>query len=97
MLPINGTAKGWAGPNDNYAGRRYYNATPGQTIDAIDLDANTLNSQGFAAIGDSSGPTSVRPNNIYLRPGWTHIDTTIPAVVAWDGATWRNVITGATA
>ena len=100
MIPINpggGSVTGWAGSPENRLDRRYYIATAGQTVDVTDGDQTTVNSQGFAQVGDSSGPTSSRPNNLYLRPGWTHIDTTIPAVVAWDGANWRNVLTGATA
>jgi hypothetical protein len=98
MLPIKGAAAtGWAGPNDNVAGRRYYTAAAGGFIDAIDADATTLNSQGFAAIGDASGTTAQRPNNAYLRPGFVYLDTTLALIVAWDGVAWRNPVTGATA
>ena len=98
MLPTKASSTGWCGPNDNVAGRRYYTAVPGGFIDAIDVDATTLNSQGFAAIGDASGTTAQRPNTTYLRPGFLYLDTTLALIVAWDGvANWRNPVTGATA
>jgi hypothetical protein len=99
MLPINPTStiKGWAGSNDNVAARRYYSAGSGAFIDAIDGDASVLGSQGFVAVGDASGTTAARPNNVYLRPGFTYLDTTLALIVIWDGAAWRNPVTGATA
>jgi hypothetical protein len=96
-IPLNPAGQGWAGSPENRSNRRYYAAVAGGMIDAVDVDATTLNSQQFVAIGDSSGTTAQRPSTSSLRLGWIHIDTTIPAVVAWDGHDWRNVISGATA
>jgi hypothetical protein len=41
----------------------------------------------------TSGPTTARPT--YPKPGVVFVDTTIPAVIAWDGAAWRNLASGA--
>jgi len=99
MLPLNGaTQNGWAGPNDNVASRRYYTATAGGFIDATgdpSVDASTLTSQGFVLVG-ASGPTSSRPTLAgYLKPGFVYVDTTLSLVIVWDGAAWRNPVTGA--
>jgi hypothetical protein len=58
---------------------RAYSAAPGSVVDVIDADAQVLASNGWTKIA-FSGPTS---------------DTTINALVVWDGATWRNPVTGA--
>lgn len=96
MLPVNGNATGWAGSPSNVAARRSYTATPGQTIDATDEeDASTLTSQGFIVIG-GSGTTAARPTTTGLiKPGYFYVDTTLNLVIVWDGANWRNPVTGA--
>ena len=100
MIPKGGGAvSAWLGPNDNVAGRTYYNAAANGTVD-VSCDASgasDLASQGLIAIGDSSGATSTRPNAENLRPGWLHVDTTLNLIVAWNGGGWVNPITGATA
>jgi hypothetical protein len=58
--------------------------------------ASALVSQGLLQVGNSSGTTAQRPTGSgALFPGWIHIDTTLSAVVVFDGTNWRNPITGA--
>lgn len=100
MLAVNArTTTGWAGPPDQSAaaGRRYYPAQAGGTIDPIDLDAVVLGSQGFFAVGNGSGPTASRPNNAGQNPGFLYVDTTLNLIVAWNGIGWVNPLTGASA
>ena len=102
MLPRNGqTVTGWAGPSDigGINARRYYSAGAGGYVDAVDLDAGPLGSQGFLAVGNGSGPTTARPNLVdnASAPGFVYLDTTLSLIVVWDGANWRNPVTGATA
>lgn len=54
-------------------------------------DAAAIASGGFVNIG-SSGPTSARPTN--AKPGAWHVDTTLGEAVVFDGASWRNPVTG---
>jgi hypothetical protein len=58
---------------------------------------------GYAAVG-IGGPTANRPKasdpgvtGSGVTVGAPYLDTTISAVVVWDGAAWRNPFTGATA
>lgn len=100
MLPRNGDAvSAWIGPNDNVAGRTYYNAAANGTVDvACDASAaSDLASQGLIQFGESSGPTASRPNAENLQPGWTHVDTSLGLVVMWNGSGWVNPVTGASA
>jgi hypothetical protein len=101
MLPLNGTQQtGNIGAGTGNPILRSYGAAAGGFIDAIgdpSGDAATLVSQGFLLIG-GSGTTAQRPNGAgFLKPGFLYCDTTASLVVVWDGVSWRNPITGATA
>jgi hypothetical protein len=62
-----------------------------------DADAAALASQGYAIIA-MSGTTASRPNGTaYVKAGVLYIDTTLNAVLVFDGLVWRNVLTGAAA
>jgi hypothetical protein len=77
--------------------RRWYTIAAGSFADVpgdMTGDAAALASQGFAAVA-ASGSTANRPKGI--APGFLYVDTTLSAVVAFDGTNWRNVVTGATA
>jgi hypothetical protein len=78
-------------------GRRY-SGQPGSTLDPPDFDAGPLAANGWVDCS-LSGPTGSRPSSAVGVPalfvGLEFIDTTIGAVIRWDGASWRNVITGA--
>lgn len=101
MLPLNGTLQtGNIGAGAGSPVVRSYSATGGSFIDAVGdpgADASMLGSQGFIAIG-GSGTTAQRPNGTgLLKPGFVYVDTALSLVVVWDGANWRNPVTGATA
>ena len=84
-------------PPPPFPAQRAYVSTVGTPIDVTgDMagDAGMLVNQGYVALG-TSGPTTSRPTGSNLRTGALHIDTTLNAAVIWDGANWRNPITGA--
>src|SRR5277367_3628500 len=94
--PLNGQA------TINVNGRSYSGA-PGTIADIVDADAMILDGAGWTRVC-FSGPTSGRPtislsngNYFAASRGFSYLDTTISAIVVWDGATWRNPITGASA
>lgn len=78
---------------------RVYQCSPGSTIDVPDtggffLDAPTLISNGWVPCSTSGvGVTAARPSDLSATS--TFIDTTLGALVVYDGATWRNPVTGA--
>jgi hypothetical protein len=81
------------------ANGRPYSAAPGAVLDVLDADANVLLANGWVC-GIPSGPTTSRPKTRFsepynVGPGSLFVDTTLAAVIIWDGAAWRNVITGA--
>jgi hypothetical protein len=66
-----------------------------------DSDAHVLAANGWTKVA-FSGPTSARPTvNAANGPYYVasrsmfFVDTTLNAVIVFDGATWRNPITGA--
>ena len=77
---------------------RSYSAGAGQPIDVPDFDAGVLEANGWPRVAPS-GTTSARPtgtNGLYgLRPGLEFYDTTLGALIRYDGATWRNPSSGA--
>lgn len=88
-----------SGPNQTRTinGRTYAGAA-GNVYDVPDFDAGGLEANGWIGCG-ISGATSARPKVTdvpgLLSPGLEFIDSTIGAVIRWDGAAWRNVLTGA--
>jgi hypothetical protein len=102
MIPVGatgGVVTGWCGPNDAVSARRYYSCSPGSTLDVPgdpSCDASVLGSQNFAVVA-MSGTTGSRPTSLGIKAGTLFIDTTLNAVLCWDGVTWRSVLTGAAA
>jgi hypothetical protein len=87
-----------AGPAFNAQMETFFNVAANGFIDAqVDpIAASALVSQGLVQVGNSSGSTAQRPTGSgALFPGWIHIDTTLSKVVVFDGANWRDPITGA--
>jgi hypothetical protein len=106
MLPLAGAnTTGYISSGAGSANQRVYSAAGGSFIDALGSpdagDAASLSSQGFIPIC-ASGPTSSRPAfatttvGVGAR-GVFYLDTTIPKIVVWDGANWRDPVTGSTA
>jgi hypothetical protein len=102
MLPAGGgSVTGYIGAGAGCPIQRAYTATGGGFIDALgdpnSGDASSLSSQGFLLIA-ASGTTAQRPNGMGIqKPGFLYVDTTIAKVVVWDGANWRDPVTGSTA
>ncbi len=80
---------------------RTYSAAPGGCVDAPDQDAMHLAANGWLipTTVQGSGATTQRPTNLgngaRISAGYTWMDTTVGAVIVYDGATWRNPASGA--
>jgi hypothetical protein len=79
---------------------RTYSAVPGQALDIFDADAETLAANGWISVC-LSGPTSARPSpNLNVSPpyiaapGFKFLDTTLGKIVVYDGAAFRDPVTG---
>jgi hypothetical protein len=77
---------------------RTYTGAPGTVQDILDTDAMMLSANGWVDCGQS-GPTGARPTSAVaaypLVAGVQYVDTTLNAVIRYDGSAWRNVLTGA--
>jgi hypothetical protein len=84
----------------NVSGRVYPAVSPGTMIDVPDFDAAGLCGNGYTRIA-ISGPTSARPSTnpnttppYVAAPGVQFVDTTIGKLIVFDGAVWRDPISG---
>lgn len=84
----------------NVNGRVYPPVSPGTVIDVPDFDTAGLCGNGYTRIA-ISGPTSARPSAnpntappYFAASGLQFVDTTIGKLVVFDGATWRDPVTG---
>jgi hypothetical protein len=80
---------------------RTYSAVPGQALDIFDADAETLAANGWISVC-LSGPTTQRPStNMNGSPpytavaGFKFLDTTLGKIIVFDGANFRDPVTGA--
>lgn len=71
---------------------RSYSAAPGTLLDVPDGDAAVLGANGWTIIAPS-GPTSARPPRSGLT-GNKFFDTTLNQLLIFDGAAWRDQVTG---
>jgi hypothetical protein len=71
---------------------RNHSAAPGVVHDVIDFDADSLGGNGWTRVGEV-GATAQRPVN--PARGKLFTDTSVGAMIIFDGATWRNPATGA--
>lgn len=80
----------------NVNGRKY--ATPaGTPLLVNDYDAGPLESAGWTR-ADTGGTTAARPTGMtMLNKGFKYNDSTVGAMVLWDGKAWRHATTGAAA
>lgn len=77
-------------------GRAYVGA-PGQVLDVPEHDAIHLNGNGWTRV-EESGPSNTRPAGLAPNhAGVRFMDTTLGLLIVWDGATWRDPATGASA
>jgi hypothetical protein len=75
--------------------QRPYIAVAGTIVQALNDDAIQIAPYGWILL-PTFGTTAQRPTS-QLSPGTFYVDTTLSITVVWDGANWRNVITGAIA
>ena len=82
-------------------GGRSYPQTPGAAYDIGQSDAEFLSANGWQTVGQV-GATSQRPSSnlstagIYgAQPGTFYVDTSLNAVIVFDGSGWRSALTGA--
>lgn len=71
-----------------------YAQTPGSVVDVPAADVAGLVAAGWTSV-NKSGATGIRPASPVQ--GQKFVDTTLGVTIAWDGATWRNILTGASA
>ncbi len=97
LAPLSAAQQALVHPNSGKA----YAATPVTVIDVSDADSAFLASNGWTRIA-LSGTTAQRPStNPNVNPpyaasaGLHYVDTTLNAVIVFDGQTWRSPITGA--
>lgn len=73
---------------------RLYSCAVGSTIDVPGFDAYIMLANGWlASAAHSTGTTANRPVN--PKKGTQFLDTTLGALIVFDGKTWRNHQTGA--
>ena len=92
MMPPANAAQG---PNPIYVpGGRSYSCAIGATVDVPDFDAAVMAGNGWThCAAGGSGATSSRPVN--PKRGTIFNDTTLGYLIVWEGANWRNAVTGA--
>jgi len=74
-------------------GGRTYQCNIGSTLDVVDHDAFQLIRNGWHNHGQVV-TTAGRPT-AGIAKDTTLIDSTLGAVIQWDGVQWRNTLTGA--
>src|SRR5712692_8049116 len=82
---------------------RPYSVSPGSVLDIPDHDAVWAGGNGWEPalvnFEGKVGTTAQRPtrqaNGLLLATGTLYLDTTLSVVALWDGAAWRNVLSGA--
>lgn len=75
---------------------RIYDSSAAPYLDVPDHDAQVLSANGWLrGVRGNVGTTAQRPTN--PPPETAYLDTTVAAVVMWDGVNWLNVVTGAVA
>jgi hypothetical protein len=89
LLPPNST-----GTDQITVNGRTYTTTNGTAIDVPDHDADVMRANGwYAPAPGGSGATASRPTNVPRNT--VFFDSTLSALIVWDGKTWRNKTTGA--
>jgi hypothetical protein len=79
------------------SGRRY-SAAPGSAIDAPDMDARVLGSNGWVVCAPSgttaqrptTNPNTSAPYTLGVVGGFEFYDTSLSKLIFWDGQTWRD-------
>ena len=94
MIPPNGGDR-----NPIVVNGRTYTCAANGTIDVPDFDAKIMEANGWhpatsiSTVAETTGATAARP--VAPPKGHEFCDTTVGAVIRWDGKGWRNKVTGA--
>lgn len=78
---------------------RTYTAAANSTVDVPDFDAVIMEANGWKAACpivagvETTGATAARP--VAPKRNQEFLDTTLGALIHWDGKGWRNKVTGA--
>lgn len=82
-----------SGATTTVNGRKYVGVA-GTPQNVPDFDATALEANGWIITAPGgTGTTAQRPAAPAV--GLQYHDTTVAAIVKWDGKAWRNVLTGA--
>lgn len=82
------------GPNPITVNKRTYQCNVGSVITVPDWDARQMEANGWLYVG-SVDTTANRPILSKSARGQTFLDSTLAALIVWDGVQWRNQISGA--
>ena len=76
-----------------------YSSTPGHVVDVLDFDATVLTANGWLRVAQSGTTaqraTSSQGNGFAAAPGTPFYDTTVGALLIYDGSAWRSPVDGA--
>lgn len=76
---------------------RTWTAAPGSFVDVPNGDGHSLEANGWIRPGRApqTGTTAQRPVVTAGGANPSYNDSTVGALIFWDGAAWRNAFTGA--
>ena len=80
------------------ANGRSYTSTPGHVLDVLESDAAVLTANNWLYVAQSGTsaqrPTSSLGNGSTAATGARYFDTTVGALIMFDGKTWRSLVDG---
>lgn len=79
-----------SGANPIVVNGRSYTAAIGTSLQVPAHDADQMMANGWTPFAHASGTTAQRPTGIAAARGTLYLDTTLAAVICFDGYTWRN-------
>jgi hypothetical protein len=71
---------------------RTYTCAQAATIDVPDFDAAIMAGNGWINLGDLVGTTAQRPTGVPI--GTRYSDTSLSAIVVWNGKSWIHFQNG---
>jgi hypothetical protein len=84
------------GVNPVKVGGRTFTCAAGSTLDAAEGDSQALEANGWTRTSmEGVYTTAARPVFGPNQDGLSIVDSTLGAVIIWDGIAWRNPATGA--
>jgi hypothetical protein len=76
---------------------RTYSHGANSFVDVPEHDSFLLEANGWTKVANSSGVGTTAQRPVNPRQGQTYTDTTLSKIVHFEGKTWRDPVTGATA